>query len=108
MVSLSNQERVRTRRPRRSIGLAMSGMPPPSVPNPFDDDASRLQRAEANVEQGNLIWKLVFVGGLGLLGLWVVLAMMGIGGWGVLLAPIGLGMVIGAGVQLFIDRISAL
>ena len=83
-------------------------LPPPDIPRPFEDDASRLQRAEANVERGTLIWKLVFIGGLAVLGFWGVLVMIGIGGWGVLLAPIGLGMLIGAGVQLFIDRISAL
>jgi len=84
----------------------MVGVPPPQVPNPFDDDASRWQRAQSNVDTSSRKWVIVFVAGLAVLAAWAILAVVGQGDYGLVLAPIGLGMVVGGGVQLLIDRIS--
>ena len=86
----------------------MGAMPPPRVPNPFEDDSHRLQRLMGDDNRGKRIWRLVFVAGWVVLAVWAVLAFVGQGDFGVILAPIGMGMLIGSGIQLFIDRISAI
>jgi len=86
----------------------MATVPPPRVPNPFEDDAHRLQRLMRDDDRGKRVCRLVFIGGWVVLAVWAVLAFIGMGDLGVILAPIGMGMLIGSGIQLFIDRISAL
>jgi hypothetical protein len=86
----------------------MASMPPPGVPNPFDDDASRWQRAQSNVDHSSRKWAIVFVGGFVVLAVWALAVAFGQGDVGLIMAPVGLGMIVGGGVQLFIDRISRL
>jgi small-conductance mechanosensitive channel len=88
--------------------VVMAGVPPPRVPNPFEDDSHRLQRLMGNDDTGKRIWRYVFIGGWLVLALWAVLAFLGLPDFGLVLAPLGLAMLIGSGIQLFIDRISAL
>ena len=75
----------------------------PRVPNPFDDDAQRTARLEAHVE-GRTRWVIVVLAGLVVLGAWGVLSLAGQPGSGLVLVPIGLGMLIGGGIQLLVTR----
>ena len=79
----------------------------PQVPNPFDDDAQRLERVEAHLAVARRPWLAVFIGGGLVLGVWLALALAGWPGTGVVLVPIGLGMLLGAGIQLILARFSA-
>jgi hypothetical protein len=81
-------------------------MPPPGILNPFDDDAQRHGRLDAQVETGRRWWRLVFVGGCAVVAAWAVLAVTGLPGTGIVLLPIGVGMILGSGIQLVVDRIS--
>jgi len=47
---------------------------------------------------------LVFAGGWLALVLFGILAVLGLAGSGLLLVPIGVGMIIGSGIQLLVDR----
>lgn len=75
-------------------------MLPPRLPNRYDDDEQRLRRLEAQEAGDRRRLLALFIGG------WLVLAALlpftlaGWGGVGVLLVPIGLGIVLGAGIQL--------
>ena len=49
----------------------------------------------------------MFIGGGLVLGVWLALALAGWPGTGVVLVPVGLGMLLGAGIQLILARFSA-
>ena len=76
----------------------------PQVPNPFDDDAQRTERLEQQLETSRR-WRLVFFVGWLVLGVFGLLALLGYPGVGLVLVPIGAGMVIGGGIQLVLDRL---
>jgi hypothetical protein len=84
----------------------MSLFPPPQIPHPADEDQQRLKRLDALVDASHRRWLLVFLGGWLVLAAWLPLAVAGWPGAGVVFVPIGLGMVIGAGVQLLVDRLA--
>jgi|GraSoiStandDraft_28_1057319.scaffolds.fasta_scaffold1032064_1 type IV secretory pathway TrbF-like protein len=76
----------------------------PRVPNPFDDDAQRTERLGQNLDDSRR-WRLVFFGGWLVLGVFGLLVLLGYPGSGVVLVPIGVGMIIGGGIQLVLDRL---
>ena len=76
----------------------------PRVPNPFDDDAQRTQRLGQHLDDSRR-WRLVFVLGWLVLGVFGLLALLGYPGAGVVLVPIGVGMIVGGGIQLVLDRL---
>ena len=76
----------------------------PHVPNPFDDDAQRSQRVEQHLDDSRR-WRLVFFGGWLVLGIFGLLALLGYPGAGLVLVPIGAGMILGGAVQMFLDRL---
>jgi hypothetical protein len=80
----------------------VSAVPP--VRNPFDDDAQRLTRAEANVDTSSRYWRWVLIAGGVLLLVWAALAMAGLPGTGVFLVPIGVFMILGSAIQLLTNR----
>ncbi len=79
----------------------------PRVPNPYDDDAQRTKRIEAQLETGSRFSVIVFVGGWLVIGTFVALAFMGLPGAGLVLVPIGVVMIVGSGIQLLINRVSS-
>ena len=79
----------------------------PRVPNPYDDDAQRAARLEAQPEDTPLRSWSLFIGGWVAIAAFGVLALMGFPGSGLVLVPIGMGFIIGGGIPLFINRISS-
>ena len=82
-------------------------MLPPRIPNRYDDDEQRLKRLDAQQADEHRRWLVVFIGGWLVLAAIIPFALAGWGGVGLLLAPIGLGMVLGAGVQLALERLGS-
>ena len=76
----------------------------PRVPNPFDDDAQRTERLGRQLDASRR-WRLVFCVGWLVLGVWGLLALLGYPGAGLVLVPVGAGMIIGGGIQLVLDRL---
>jgi hypothetical protein len=74
--------------------------PPAVFPNKYDDDARRLERVEAQVDACHWCWRVVFVLGWAALAAWGALVWAGWPASGLILIPLGIGMIIGAGVQL--------
>jgi len=77
------------------------------VPNPYDDEARRTERLNAQVDADARRNVLVFVGGLLVLVAFGMLALVGLPGAGLLLVPIGLGMLVGSGIELLLGRVRA-
>jgi hypothetical protein len=75
----------------------------PIVPQSLDE-AERWRRLDQQDFRKSRYWRFVFVGGWLVLALFGVLAFLGLPGSGLLLVPIGLGMIIGGGLQLVIER----
>jgi hypothetical protein len=71
---------------------------------PARDEAERWGRIEGMDFEKTHYWHVVFVGGWLVLALFGVLAMMGLPGSGLVLVQIGIGMIIGSGIQLLVDR----
>ena len=78
---------------------------PPQIPNRYDDDEQRLRRLEAQESEGRRRSLLLFVGGWLVLAALIPFALTGWAGVGLVLVPIGLGMILGGGLQLFTDRL---
>ena len=74
--------------------------------NPLDYEDERLRRIESRDFGPSRRWRKVFIGGCVLLALFAVLATFGLPGVGLALVPIGAFMVLGAGLQMLLDRIS--
>ena len=79
-------------------------MPMPPVMPPTSDEAERWRRIEAADFSKTRYWHVVFVGGWLVLPLFGILAVLGFPGAGLVLVPIGVGMIIGSGIQLLVDR----
>ena len=77
----------------------------PGAKNPFDSEEDRTRRLDAREFARSRRWALVFGGGVVLLVVFGVLAALGLPGTGVVLVPIALGMVLGGGIQLLLDRV---
>ena len=85
----------------------MSLTPPLPIVPASEDEAQRLEHLYARTDGPSRRWQLVFLGGWFVLGVCAVFAMAGWPGSGIVLLPIGLGMLVGSGVQLLIDHIAA-
>lgn len=79
-------------------------MLPPRIPNRYDDDDQRLRRLEAQDDQERRKWLVVFSVGLLLLLAMLPCLLVGWGGIGLILVPTGVGMMLGAGMQLVLAR----
>jgi hypothetical protein len=79
---------------------------PARVPNPFDDDAQREQRVDAQLPIGSRRAALIVGGGcaalIGFFAAWLA----GYPGVGAVLVPIGLVMVLLGGIELFLGRLA--
>ena len=82
-------------------------LPPPQIPNRYDSEEARLKRLEAQEFAERRKWMIVLVIGCLFLIAGVPLTLVGWSGVLLLLAPLALGMIIGAGVQLFIERVGS-
>ncbi len=72
----------------------------PRVPNPFEDDESRLARVEAHVATGGRRKRVLILGGVVALALWGGLVVAGYPGTGLVLVPIGIFMILGSFLEL--------
>lgn len=81
--------------------------PPPQLPDRYSSDEDRLVRLERQEAESRRKWLIVFAIGCLLLLAYIPLALVGWPGVMVLLAPLGLGMIIGAGILLLLDRASS-
>jgi hypothetical protein len=72
----------------------------PRIPNPFDDDAQRLSRLEAQLDTSKRRRRWVLVAGVITLIVWAVLAKVGLPGTGLVLVPIGILMILGSVLEL--------
>lgn len=79
----------------------------PIIPNRYDDDAQRLRRLEAQADGARRRSVLALLGGIVVLAALIPLDVLGWGGAGLLLAPLGLGLLLGAGLQLLLARWSS-
>jgi hypothetical protein len=68
------------------------------------DETARQRQLDARDFGQSRYWRWVFVGGWLSLAAFAILAVKGLPGAGVILVPIGLGMIIGSGIQLLLDR----
>ena len=80
-------------------------MPPPRITGPYDDDAERSSCVEAGMGDGLRRSAIIVSGGCLALLLFGILAMFGLPGSGLILVPIGLGMILGGGIELVLGRI---
>jgi len=80
-------------------------------PHPFDDDGQRrIHRLESQLElDSDRRRRLILLAG-GALALiaFGALAMLGLPGSGVVLVPIGMGMILGGGIPMLLDQLSRL
>ena len=81
-------------------------MPVPAiVPNPFDDDAAREARLEANLPTTSRRALAIVIGGVVTLIAFGILALIGDPGTGVALVPLGILLLLGGGIELLLSRI---
>lgn len=81
-------------------------MPIPAiVPNPFDDDAKRQQRLEANLPISSRRALAIVIGGCACLIAFAVAVVLGFPGAGAALVPLGMLLVIGGGIELLLSRL---
>jgi hypothetical protein len=76
----------------------------PGVPNPLNDESEHERRLAARDFGSSRKWRWVFVGGVLALVAFGVFAVLGFPGAGVILVPVGMGMILGSGIQLLLDR----
>jgi len=79
----------------------------PVFPNPNDDEAQRRARLEAQVDDQPRRSLGIFVAGWLMLVAFGVLAVVGLPGAGLVLVPVGIGMILGAGIELIIHRLGS-
>jgi hypothetical protein len=81
-------------------------MPIPAiVPNPFDDDASRQQRLEANLPVSSRRALAIVIGGCLCLIAFAIAALRGFPGAGAALVPLGMLLLLGGGIELLLSRL---
>jgi hypothetical protein len=78
----------------------------PGRGNPFDSEDDRRRMLNERDFGGSRRWVVVVAAGVALPVVFGILAVLGFPGAGLLLVPIGLGMVLGGGIQLLLDHIS--
>src|SRR5438105_59610 len=85
------------------------GVQEPLNPTPSarldQNDSARMRRLIDEDDSDSPFWKWTFVAGWLVLAAFGILALMGWSGSGLILVPIGMGMVIGSGIQLMLNRI---
>jgi hypothetical protein len=74
------------------------------MPNRYDDDEQRLRRLEAQEQTSRRRSLLLALCGMLTLAALVPLAGLGWSGAGLMLAPIGIGLILVAGIQLLLAR----
>src|SRR5260370_33771528 len=79
----------------------------PGQDNPLDQESDRTRRLEARDFGPSRKWVLIFGIGVVVLVAWGVLAVLGLPGAGVVLDPIGLGVVLGGGHPMLLARSAA-
>jgi len=72
--------------------------------NASESEAEREQRIEAQLGTNTLRSRLIVVGGIVALIAFAVCAATGFPGAGVILVPIGMGMLLGGGIELLLAR----
>jgi hypothetical protein len=77
----------------------------PRVPNPYDDEAQKAARLEAQPEESPRRSLILVVGGALALAAFGVLILMGLPGAGLILVPIGIGLIIGGGIPFVINHL---
>jgi hypothetical protein len=73
---------------------------------PAADDSARMRRLIDEDDRDSPFWKWIFVAGWLVVAAFGILTAMGWPGTGLILVPIGLGMIIPGGIQLLLNRIS--
>ncbi len=81
-------------------------IPPRMFRNPSETDAEREQRIEAELDSYTTRSRIIFAGGIVALLAFAACAVMGLPGAGVILVPIGMGMLLGSGIELLLGRLS--
>jgi hypothetical protein len=78
-------------------------------PLPFgpldEDDSARMRHLINEDDSDSPFWKWIFIGGWLVLASYLVLALAGWPGIGLILVPIGIGMIMASGIQLLLSRI---
>ena len=77
-------------------------IPSPIFRNPSESDAEREQRIEAQLGTNTTRSRLIVGGGILALIAFALCAANGLPGAGVILVPIGMGMLLGGGIELFL------
>src|SRR5207244_13403796 len=105
---------------RLSLGIMLPRIPNPYVPpqkgtrealdpmpfGPLDqDDSARMRRLIDDDDSDSPFWKWIFVLGWLVLAAFVLLALAGWPGAGLILVPIGIGTIIASGLRLLLSRI---
>ena len=81
-------------------------MPIPAiVPNPFDDDAQRQSRMEANLPTSSRRAAAILATGCVALIAFAVLVPLGYPGAGIALVPVGMLLILGGGIELLLSRL---
>jgi len=77
----------------------------PQIPNRYDTDEQRMKRLEAQDEDSPRRTWLLFLAGLLLLLLMIPASLIGWGGVGLILVPIGLVLTLVGGIMLLVARL---
>ena len=80
-------------------------MPFQKMANPYDDDTQRMAQVEARLDTGSRRSVLLVVGGCSAIVAFAALALAGLPGSGLILVPIGLGMILGGGIELVLGHL---
>lgn len=72
----------------------------PQIPNRYDTDEQRLKRLEAQEATSRRTALAQLIGGVLLIVVTLILTRVGWGGAGLILVPIGLGLIIAGGIQV--------
>jgi hypothetical protein len=81
------------------------GLDPLSSGRSDQDDSARMRRLIDEDDSDSPFWKWIFVAGWLVLGGFVVLALAGWPGTGLILVPIGVATIIASGIQLLLNRL---
>ena len=82
-------------------------LPYSKMSNPYDDDAQSLAQIEARLDTQPRRSALLIVGGLAAIALFAALALAGLPGSGLILVPIGIGMILGGGIEWVLGRLGS-
>ncbi len=80
-------------------------IPSPIFRNPNETEAQRDARIEAQLGSNTTRSKVIVIGGIVALLAFAICAFNGLPGAGVILVPIGMGMLLGGGLELLLGRL---